>query len=88
MVRVAVLTIFVAFAVFCIVQDRVTAAGARRYVDVQRAALRGEGALATIDEVMRPAIRSSVTQGLGWSGAVAAVGLAGAAIRGRRIGRE
>ena len=88
MARVVVFTLIVAFALFCAVQDRVTADGARRYVDVQRAALGGEGAPLTIDEVMRPAIRSSVNQGLLWSGAVAAVGLGGAALWSRRFRRE
>ena len=75
-----------ALAVFAVVQDRITAAGARRYVAVQRAALAGRGQPVTVDEIMRPAIRRSVQQGLMWGGLVlvAGVGVAGAIARGRR----
>ena len=55
-----------------------TAAGARRYVSLQRAALAGGGPLVTIDEVMRPAIDRSVRQGLAWAGLVAGVGVVAA----------
>lgn len=71
-------TVAVALAVFCVVQDRVTAAGARRYVALQRAALARGGPLVTIDAVMQPAIDESVRLGLIASGAVAAVGVAAA----------
>lgn len=62
-----------ALAAFCIVQDRVTADGARRYVALQREALAGGGAAVTVDEVMQPAVDRSVRQGL------LAAGIAGAA---------
>jgi hypothetical protein len=75
---ILVATAVLASATFCVVQDRVTAAGARRYVSLQRAALAGGGPLVTIDEVMRPAIDRSVRQGLAWAGLVAGVGVVAA----------
>ena len=75
---ILVATAIAALAVFAVVQDRVTAAGARRYVALQREALAGHGHTVTVDEIMRPAIDRSVQQGLMWGGAVlvAGVGLA------------
>ena len=67
-------TIVAALLVFCVVQDRVTAAGARRYVSQQREALAGRGRAVTIDEVMTPAVRSSVRQAFFWSGVVIVLG--------------
>jgi hypothetical protein len=69
-------TFAAAFVVFCIVQDRVTAEGARRYVALQRAALAGRGPVVTIDEVMKPAVTRSVRLGLLGGGAVLMVGVA------------
>ena len=82
---IVVMTAIVAFAVFCVVQDRVTAAGARRYAALQRDALAGHGRAVTIDEIMKPAIERSVQQGLLWSGAVMVAGfsVAGAVARRR-----
>ena len=77
--RVLWFTLAAAVAVFCIVQDRVTAAGARRYVALQRDALAGRRPLVSVDEIMRPAVDRSVRLGLLSSGAVAAAG-AGAAV--------
>ena len=57
-------TFAAALAVFCIVQDRVTAAGARRYVALQKEALAGRGPYVTLQEVMQPAIDRSVRDGL------------------------
>jgi hypothetical protein len=85
--RVAILTVVVAAVVFCAVQDRVTASGVSRYIALQHAARRGGGPLPGIDEVMQPAVRRSVRDGALWSGGVAAAGLAGAAIAGRRSRR-
>ena len=69
---------FVAAAVvFCVVQDRVTAAGVRQYVALQREAIGAGGPVLTIEEVMRPARRRSVEQGVVWGGLVAAIGLGG-----------
>ena len=78
--RRAVLAIAVAVAsvVFCIVQDRVTAAGARQYVERQRAAAAGQQAAVTIDEIMRPAVRRSVAQALMWSAVVLVMGTSAA----------
>lgn len=78
------MTAIVALAVFCVVQDRVTAAGARRYAALQRDALAGRGRAVTIDEVMRPAIDRSVQQGLFWGGAVMVAGFSVAGAIARR----
>lgn len=69
-------TFATAFVVFCIVQDRVTAEGARRYVSLQRDALAGLGPAVTIDEVMEPAVARSLRLALLSSGAVLAAGVA------------
>jgi hypothetical protein len=77
-------TLVAAVAVFCVVQDRVTAEGARRYVALQREALAGRGRPVTVDEVMQPAIDRSVRLGLISSGAVAGLGVAaGLVVRSR-----
>jgi hypothetical protein len=67
-------TAVAALATFCIVQDRVTAEGARRYVALQREALAGRGKRVTIEEVMQPAIDRSVRDGLLAAGGVAVMG--------------
>ena len=85
---IAVATAIVALAVFCVVQDRVTAAGARRYAALQRDALAGRGAAVTIDEIMRPANRQSVRQGLYWGGGVRVAGLCIAGALARRSSRN
>lgn len=77
------LTAAAALAVFCVVQDRVTAAGARRYVALQRDAIAGRGPAVTIDGVMGPAIDRSVRLALLWSGAVAACGVTAGLAAGR-----
>ena len=75
---ILIATAVAALAVFAVVQDRVTAAGARRYAALQRDAIAGRGHLVTVDEIMRPAIDRSVQQGLLWGSVVlvAGVGLA------------
>jgi hypothetical protein len=73
-----------ALVVFAAVQDRVTAAGARRYVALQRDAIAGHGRAVTVDEVMRPAIERSVHQGLVWGGAVLVAGASVAGVVSRR----
>jgi hypothetical protein len=82
---IVVMSAVAAFAVFCVVQDRVTAAGARHYVALQRDAIAGHGPAVTIDQIMRPAIEQSVQQGLLWGAAVLVSGLtvAGAVARKR-----
>jgi hypothetical protein len=74
--------------VFVVVQDRVTAAGARRYVALQRAAVAGRTPYVTIDEVMRPAIERSVRQGVLWGSVVLLAGLGTAAAVRRRSDRQ
>jgi hypothetical protein len=81
---ILIVTALAALVVFAIVQDRVTAAGARRYVALQRDAIAGRGQPVTIDEIMRPAIRRSVRQGLLWSGVVVVGGAGIAGAVGRR----
>jgi len=83
--RALVVLVFVAaLVVFSIVQDRVTAAGAREYVVRQRATLAGRSAPVTVDEVMRPAVERSVRQGLLWGGVVLVAGLGLARAQRRR----
>jgi hypothetical protein len=82
--RLVVLSIVAATVVFCIVQDRLTAAGARHYVQLQQAAIAGGGPAVTIDGIMRPAVRRSVRDALLSSAGVMAVGCAGAALIARR----
>jgi len=65
-----------AIAVFLVVQDRVTADGAREYVARQRAAGAGQTPAVTIDEVMVPAVSRSVRAGALWGAVVLAAGLA------------
>ena len=77
--RVVVFSFLAALVAFCIVQDRVTAAGARRYVSLQRAAIAGRGPAVTIDEVMGPAVRASVRDGLASAAGALAIGCAAAA---------
>jgi hypothetical protein len=72
-----------AIAVFLVVQDRVTAGGARDYVLRQRAAIVGEMPAVTVDEVVRPAVTRSVRLGLFWGGVVLAAGVALALNAGR-----
>ena len=84
--RLVVVTGVAAFVVFCIVQDRVTAAGASRYALQALAAIDGHQPVASIDSVMRPAIRQSVKLGLASAGLVLVTGLGTAAVL-SRMGR-
>ena len=83
---ILLITLVAAVITFAVVQDRVTAAGARRYVALQRDAAAGQRESVAIDEVVKPAVRESVRQGLVWSGAVLAAGVALAALTGRSRG--
>ena len=75
-----VLTVVAALVAFCIVQDRITAAGASRYALAALAAIDHHQPVAPIDSVMRPAIRRSVRLGLVAAGVVLASGLGTAAL--------
>jgi hypothetical protein len=83
---IVVVTLTAAAIAFAYVQDRVTASGASEYVMRQHEAMAGRGASVTIDQVMRPAIRRSVEQGLAWAAAALAAGFGAAAVVGRRRG--
>jgi hypothetical protein len=68
-------TCLAALVVFAAVQDRVTAAGARRYVAASRASLAGGSPRVTIDEVVAPAVRRSVIEAAMWTGVVGVAGV-------------
>jgi hypothetical protein len=85
---IVLLTLAGAAVVFASVQDRVTAAGAQRYVALQRAALAGRGAPVAIDDVMVPAVRQSVRQASAWAAVVVAVGFGAAGVVSRRGTRD
>jgi hypothetical protein len=68
-------TFVAALVVFAVVQDRVTASGARQYVAMQRSAPTGRSAPMTIEEVMAPAIRRSVRDAAACSGGVMLIGV-------------
>lgn len=80
------ITALAALVVFAVVQDRITAAGAKRYVAIQRDALAGRAQPVTVDEIMRPAVARSVRLGLTWGGLVLVGGasVAGAVARRQR----
>ena len=81
--RVVVFTFLAALAVFCVVQDRVTAAGAQRYGAEAVAAVAAHRAVPPVDTVMGPAIRRSVRLGLAAAGGVLITGFVAAAAVGR-----
>ena len=82
--RGIVITLVAALAVFCVVQDTITAAGARRYVRMQRNTGAASAPLVKVDDVMTPAIREGVRTGLLSAGGVIVVGLALAGWHARR----
>ena len=75
--RLAGLVVLAAIFTFCLVQDGETSAGVGRYLTAQRAAMAGQGPRVTVDEIMGPANRLAVRQGMTWSGRVAMLGLIG-----------
>jgi hypothetical protein len=77
-------TLVLAAATFAIVQDRVTAAGARRYAAMSRQAIADGTRGATIESVMTPATHDSVRWGAASAGLVLIVGSSVAAMAGRR----
>jgi ABC-type Fe3+ transport system permease subunit len=86
--HLVVFTFVAALAVFCVVQDRVTAAGATQYGEAALEAIARHEAVPRVDTVMRPAIRRSVWLGLASAGPVLAVGLGSAAVVSRRRARR
>ena len=80
--QVVLATCVIALATFAVVQDRVTAAGARRYAAMARQAVASGTPGVTIESVMTPAIRSSVRWGAASAGLVLVVGLSVAFRRG------
>ena len=81
--RVVVFTFLAALAVFCVVQDRVTAHGAHAYAEQARAAYARHQRGVAVDAVMRPAIRRGVRLGLASAGAVVVAGLGAAVVMAR-----
>lgn len=77
---IVIVTCVLAVAAFAIVQDRVTAAGARRYAATQREAIAVGRAGITIESVMAPAIRRSVWWASGGAAVVLLAGLGAAAL--------
>ena len=75
--RLAGLVVLAAILTFCVVQDAETSAGVGRYLTAQRAALAGQGPRVTVDEIMGPANRLAVREGMAWGGRVAMAGLIG-----------
>ena len=69
------MTLAASLATFAVVQDRVTAAGARQYVALQKEAGAGLGRPVTVQEVMAPAIRESVRRGAMAGGGVLLAGV-------------
>jgi len=82
--RLAGLVVLAAVITFCLVQDAETSAGVGRYISAQRAALAGRGPRVTVDEIMGPANRLALREGMAWSGRVAMAGLIGLLIYRRR----
>jgi hypothetical protein len=72
-------TFALAVVTFAVVQDRVTAAGARQYAATAREAVARGSEGVTIESVMAPAIRRSVQWGAASAGLVLLVGVGVAA---------
>jgi hypothetical protein len=72
---ILLVTLASAVTVFAVIQDRVTAAGARRYVTLQRARIAAGESPVGVDDVMRPVIQRSMLQAGLWSSAVLLTGL-------------
>jgi hypothetical protein len=87
--RLAGLVVLAAITTFCLVQDAETSAGVGRYISAQRASLAGRGPRVTVDEIMGPANRAGLREGMAWSGRVAMAGLIGILVFGafRRLRR-
>ena len=83
--RLAGLVDLAAVLTFCVVQDAETGAGVGRYISAQRLALAGQGPPVTVDEIMGPANRLALREGMAWSGRVAMLGLIGILVYRRRF---
>lgn len=82
--RALAISAVAAVVTFAVVQDRVTAAGARQYVALQRAATAEGRSAPTIEDVMAPARARAVS----WAGGAAGIVFAiGASLSGRLRGR-
>lgn len=81
---IVIATCVAAIVVFALVQDRITAGGARRYVAMQREALAGSREPVRVRAVMKPAIEHSVRTAALAAGVVLLAGLGAATVRGRR----
>lgn len=79
-----VMTFAAALVVFAVVQDRLTASGAREYVRLHLEPGAKRAAPPTVDQIMGPAVDRSVRQGTLWGGGVLAAGLGLAEARRRR----
>jgi hypothetical protein len=77
-----------AIVVFCVIQDRITARGARQYVTLQQESIASGSAAVAIDDIMTPAVRRGVREGAMSAGGVLAVGAAAAGLVRRRSGRR
>ena len=78
--RLLLFSLLAAVVVFAVVQDRITAGGAQRFVALQRSALASGRPPVAIDDVMRPAIRRSVEQGALWGGLTLLAGVTAARV--------
>lgn len=79
-------TSLAALAAFAYVQDRVTAAGARRYAALAAATPPGALVTPSVEQVMAPAIADSVRRGTAAALGVLVVGLGSAGVLARRLG--
>ena len=82
--RLVLVTCIAALLVFAVVQDRLTAAGARSYVQQQRARIEAGQPPVAVADVMQPAVGASVRTAAVSAGAVLIVGILVAVARRRR----
>jgi hypothetical protein len=85
--RLAGLVVLASLITFCLVQDAETSAGVGRYLEAHRLSAAGHAPRVTIDEIMVPANRLALREGMAWSGRVAMVGLIAILVYRRRSRR-